>query len=174
MLLLSNRLHESSEIQYDSLMIKVAQSNIDLRRGIDHIGVSVSFVIHDGEGNIMLHKRGAKARDEQGHWDIGGGAIEFGESIDDAIAREIKEEFCVEPSDIKFLIAYDAHRTLNGTPTHWIALVHTVQVDREKVKNGEPHKIDEIGWFTSDSIPAPLHSQFWKSYQVALDQGIVK
>ncbi len=155
-------------------MIEVAQSDIDLRRGIDHIGISVSFVIHDGKGNIMLHKRGAKARDEQGRWDIGGGAIEFGESINDAIVREIKEEFCVDPIEIKFLTAYDAHRALNDTPTHWVALVHTVQVDRTRVKNGEPHKIDEIGWFTSDSLPRPLHSQFWKSYQVALDKKIVK
>jgi 8-oxo-dGTP diphosphatase len=174
MLHLSALLNEYCGILYDSLMVKVADSTIDLRRGIDHIGVSVSFVIHDGEGNIMLHKRGANARDEQGRWDIGGGAIEFSESIDDAIAREIKEEFCVDPIEIKFLTAYDAHRTLNDVPTHWIALVHTVQVERAKVKNGEPHKIDEIDWFTSDKLPSPLHSQFWKSYQVALDQGIIR
>ncbi|MEO5691105.1 MAG: NUDIX domain-containing protein [Candidatus Saccharimonadales bacterium] len=155
-------------------MIKVANNDVDLQRGIDHIGISVSFVIHDGEGNIMLHKRGAKARDEQGCWDIGGGAIEFSESINEAIVREIKEEFCVDPIEIKFLTAYDAHRTLNDVPTHWVALVHTVQVDRSKVKNGEPHKIDEIGWFTSSDLPSPLHSQFWKSYQVALDQEVVK
>ena len=53
----------------------------------------------------------------------------------------------------------DVHREHNGTKTHWIALDHKVLVDRGKVKNGEPHKFDEIGWFKLDNLPSPLHSQ---------------
>ena len=34
-----------------------------------------------------------------------------------------------------------------------------VAIDKEKVKNGEPHKFDEIGWFTLDNLPQPPHSQ---------------
>ncbi len=155
-------------------MIEVASSKIDLQRGIDYIGVSASFVIHDGKGNIMLHRRGPKARDENGNWDIGGGAIEFGESIEDAIRREIKEEFCCEVTNIQFLTVYDAFRELKGEKTHWIAIIHSVQVKPDDVKIGEPDKIDAIGWFTSNNLPSPLHSQFWKSYQIALDNRIVK
>jgi ADP-ribose pyrophosphatase YjhB (NUDIX family) len=155
-------------------MVEIADIAKDHRRGIDHIGVSVSFIIHDGKGNIMLHKRGQQARDEQGRWDVGGGALEFGESIDEAIRRELKEEFCVDATEIDFLTAYEAHREHNGMPTHWIALLHAVKVDPAQVKNGEPHKIDEIEWFRSDNLPEPLHSQFWKGYQAALDAGVVK
>jgi ADP-ribose pyrophosphatase YjhB (NUDIX family) len=155
-------------------MVEIADVAKDLRRGIDHIGVSVSFIIHDGDGNIMLHKRGSQARDERGRWDVGGGALEFGESIDEAIKREIKEEFCVDATDIEFLTAYEAHRVNDGVPTHWIALLHSVRVDPSQVKIGEPHKIDEFGWFTSNNLPEPLHSQFWKGYQAALDAGVVK
>jgi len=32
---------------------------------------------------------------------------------------------------------------------------------------GEPAKIDKIGWFRSNNLPAPLRSQFQKSYKVA-------
>jgi hypothetical protein len=32
-------------------------------------------------------------------------------------------------------------------------------VDPTKVKNNEPEKIDEIGWFSLDKLPSPLHSQ---------------
>jgi ADP-ribose pyrophosphatase YjhB (NUDIX family) len=155
-------------------MVEIADIAKDHRRGIDHIGVSVSFIIHDGNGNIMLHKRGQQARDEQGRWDVGGGALEFGESIDDAIRRELKEEFCVDAIDIEFLTAYEAHREHNGTPTHWIALLHAVKVDPSHVQNGEPHKIDEIGWFTSENLPSPLHSQFEKGFGAALAAGVVK
>ena len=155
-------------------MVKVAGSKIDLRRGIDYIGVSASFVIHDGEGRVLLQKRGPKARDEQGNWDVGGGAIEFGEDILDAVRREIHEELNAMPLEIDFLTVYDAHRQLNGEPTHWVTLMHAVKVDPKDVSIGEPHKISEIGWFTSDSLPSPLHTQFHKSYDLALKAGIVK
>ena len=49
---------------------------------------------------------------------------------------------------------------LNGKKTHWISLDFKVKVDRTKVANGEPHKFDEIGWFTLDQLPSPMHSTF--------------
>jgi len=155
-------------------MVDVADDKKDHRRGIDHIGISASFIIHDGKGRILLQKRGVKARDEKGNWDVGGGAIEFGEPIGEAVTREIKEELSVEPLEVKFLTVYDAFREHNGQKTHWIAIMHAVKVDPAKVKIGEPDKIEEVGWFTSDNLPSPLHSQFWKSYQIALDKKIVK
>lgn len=155
-------------------MIKIADTHTDLRRGVDHIGISASFVVHDGKGNVLLQKRGPGARDENGRWDVGGGAIEFGESIDEAVKREIKEELCVEPIDIQFLTVYDAFREFDGIKTHWIAIMHAVQVDPSQVKIGEPEKIEALDWFKSDALPSPLHSQFWRSYQVALDMGIIK
>jgi 8-oxo-dGTP pyrophosphatase MutT (NUDIX family) len=146
----------------------------DIQRGIDYIGVSASFVIHDGAGKVLLQKRGEEARDERGNWDVGGGAIEFGESIDEAVRREISEELLAVPLDIQFLTSYEAHRELSdGTPTHWIAILHAVKIDPQSVGIGEPHKISELGWFNSHDLPRPLHTQFWKSYQPALDRGIV-
>ncbi len=151
-----------------------AKEQTDHRRGIDHIGISACSISHDGKGKILLMKRGKKARDEHGKWDICGGAIEFGESIDEAVRREVMEELCVEPLDIDFLTVYDAHREHNGSKTHWIAIVHAVKVDPRKVKIGEPHKIEEIGWFSAETLPSPLHSQFSKNFEPAKRAGIVK
>ncbi len=144
------------------------------RRGFDYIGVSASFIIHDGKGNILLHKRSVKTRDEHGTWDVGGGAIEFDETIEQAVYREVKEELTANPIEIEFLTVYDAFRQMNDIQTHWITIMYTVLVDPDQIKIGEPDKIDAIGWFTSKNLPSPLHSQFWKSYQIALDRGIVK
>lgn len=154
-------------------MVAIADGIDDLRRGIDHIGVSVCGIIHDGKGNVLLMKRGLKARDERGRWDICGGALEFGESIDEALRREIKEELCADALDIEFLNVYDAHREHEGSKTHWIALVHAVLVDPKAVKNGEPHKIAELGWFTTKNLPSPLHSQFPKALKAAQDANII-
>lgn len=142
-------------------------------RGIDHIGVGCVALVHDGKGNLLLQKRGEQARDERGAWDLCGGAIEFGDTIEETITKELMEELCVEPIDMEFLVAYDAHRRINGVDTHWVQIVYAVKVDPSKVKIGEPHKISQLGWFTSDSLPAPLHSQFQKSFKVAKERGII-
>lgn len=157
-------------------MVKIipADEKIDLKRGIDHIGVSVTSIVHDGKGNVLLMKRGQKARDERGRWDICGGALEFGEPIDEAIKREVMEELCAEAMNIEFLHAGDAHRTNDdGLTTHWIWLLHAVLVDPKSVKIGEPHKIEEIGWFTSQNLPEPLHSQFHNALRGAKAAGII-
>lgn len=151
-----------------------AEDKFDLRRGIDHIGVGVALIVHDGEGNILMMKRGEKARDERGRWDICGGAIEFGESIDEAVRRELLEELCTEALEIEFLTAYDAHREHEGNPTHWVQVVHAVRVDPSTVKIGEPHKIADIGWFSNSTLPKPHHSQFPKSYRLAIGRGILR
>jgi 8-oxo-dGTP diphosphatase len=154
-------------------MIRIADEKINLKRGIDHIGVGAVSIIHDGKGKILLMKRGPKARDEHGRWDVCGGAIEFGETIEDAIVREVGEELCTVPLDMEFLTAYDAHREHRGSKTHWVQIIYAVKVDPKTVKIGEPHKISEIGWFDSKTLPSPLHSQFQKSLVPAKKAGII-
>lgn len=140
-----------------------------MQKGIDSIGVTVSFFCHDGHGKFLLAKRGQNARDERGKWDIGGGAIEFGQTVDQALESEIREEYCTDIVSKEFLGYQDVFRTQNGQQTHWIALYFRVQVDPTTVKNGEPHKLDEMKWFTKETMPPDeeLHSQgpyFFQTY----------
>lgn len=151
-----------------------AIEKIDLRRGIDHIGVSAVAVVHDGSGKVLLQKRGPKARDERGHWDIIGGAIEFSESIEDAIRREINEELCTKPLDMEFLTVFDAHRVnQDNDKTHWVAIVYAATVNPKKVKIGEPDKMAEIGWFNLSNIPKPMHTQLSKVLDAAKEAKII-
>jgi hypothetical protein len=64
----------------------------------------------------------------------------------------------------------DVFRNQDGRQTHWIALDFKVLVDKEKVSNGEPHKFDEIGWFNTDSLPNPVHSQLHYFLQIYKDK----
>jgi len=50
-------------------------------------------------------------------------------------------------------------RDENGKRPHWIALDFKVLIDASKATNGEPHKFDEIKWFTLVKKPENLHSQ---------------
>lgn len=147
---------------------------MDAKRGVDFIGVTVCFVVHDGNKKFLLQKRSMNCRDEQGRWDVGGGALEFGEEWTDAVAREVYEELGTKAKKIEFIKAYNAIRDNNGVPTHWVALVHAVQVDPGTVKINEPDKIDEIGWFNMSSLPKPLHSKMMLSLEAAASAGIIE
>lgn len=132
-----------------------------MKKGVDFIGVGIVFYCHDGKGNFIMSKRSKNTRDEHGRWDPGGGGIEFGESVDIALKREIKEEYCTDVIRSEFLGFRDVHRIdEKGNKTHWIALDFKVLVDRKKVKNGVPHQHEEIGWFRLNNLPKPTHSQF--------------
>ncbi len=132
---------------------------MELKKGIDYIGVNVVFWCHDGNGNILFSKRSQKCKDEQGRWECGGGSMEFGESFDDAVTRELMEEYCTKPLKIDYVATQNMIRTHEGKKTHWMNNIHCALVDPKTVRIGEPDKIDEIGWFPIDALPTPLHSQ---------------
>ncbi|MBI2125690.1 NUDIX domain-containing protein [Candidatus Woesearchaeota archaeon] len=133
-----------------------------MKKGFDYVGVGVCCLCHDGKENIIFLKRGKNARDEHGNWDIVGGGIEFGDSIENTIHKEVMEELGSEVISYEFLGYFDAHREYDGQPTHWVQLAFKVLVNPEKVKLNEPHKFDEMGWFRLNSLPSPIHSQFPK------------
>lgn len=130
-----------------------------MKKGEDYTGITIIYTCHDGDGNYLLNKRGINCRDEQGSWDFGGGGLEFGDTVENTLRKEIMEEYCTDVISYEFLGYRDVHRENNGKKTHWLALDFKVLVDPKKVKNGEPHKFDEIGWFKLDQLPTPLHSQ---------------
>ena len=142
-----------------------------MRKGIDHTGIAIVFFCHDGKGNVLMNKRGKNCRDEQSRFDIGGGSMEFGITVEENLRNEILEEYGTSILDYEFLGFRDVHRENNGEKTHWITLDFKVLVDKSKAKNGEPHKFDEVGWFTLDNLPSPIHSQlpnFLKLYEKKL------
>jgi 8-oxo-dGTP diphosphatase len=119
--------------------------------------VSCVFVCHDGDGRVLLARRGAGARDEPGTWDSGAGALEFGESFEAAVAREVREEYSAEVLELDQL---GVRNVLRQDPvSHWVAVVFAVRVDPAVVAIAEPHKFDELDWFEPDALPSPLHSQ---------------
>ena len=131
---------------------------ISMKPGFDHIGITCSFFCHDGKGNILFQKRSTQCSDEHGRWDCGGGKMEFGETIEETVRRELMEEYGVEAIHIQYIGTRNLLREHEGQPTHWLNNIHFVQIDPDTVKIMEPHKVDEYGWFTLDDLPEPLHS----------------
>ena len=133
-----------------------------MKKGVDYPGIAIVYLCHDGQGNFLFHQRGKNCRDERGRWDCGGGGLKFGEKVEEVLKREIKEEYSTDVLDYEFITYDDVHRVHDGQKTHWLALRFLVLVDRQRVKNGEPDKFDEISWFKLDNLPDNLHSQLPK------------
>ena len=141
-------------------MKKLSPDTLRRHKGISFVGVTTCFLCHDGAGRIFLAKRSRNARDEHGRWEMGGGGLKWGESVEANMRREVKEEYNATPLDVEFLGYRDVHRTNpDGQPTYWVALDFAVRVDPAETKIMEPEMFDDAGWFTLDTLPQPLHSQ---------------
>jgi|SRR3989344_9440672 len=131
-----------------------------MKIGKDYTGVGVCFFCHDGNGRYIFGHRSKNCKDEHDVWDIGGGGVSFGETLEDAVRREIKEEYNAEAKQLEYLGFREVHREHGGEKTHWVAFDFKVRVEPEQVRNNEPHKLDDVRWFRLDELPDRVHSQF--------------
>lgn len=142
---------------------KLSPEQLRKHKGLSFTGVTTAFFCHDGKGKLLLGKRSAQARDEHGRWDVGAGGLKHGQSVEESLRREVKEEYGVDPTNVNFIGYFDAFRTTDaGLDSHWVVMCFAVLVDPRKVHLNEPEIIEEIGWFSLDNLPQPMHSQLPK------------
>ncbi|EKD66990.1 MAG: MutT/NUDIX family protein [uncultured bacterium] len=126
-----------------------------MKAGVDYIGVSVGALIFNSEGKILLCKRSQNAKNERGCWEAPGGAVEYGETLEHAIAREMKEELDVELELMQQMPA--ANHIIPDDHQHWIPSAFISRIkNNKKPKIMELDKCDEISWFALDNLPQPL------------------
>lgn len=134
-----------------------------MQPGVDYVGVCVPFYCNDGKGNFLLHKRGKGCRDERGRWDTGSGQLEFGESPEEAVLREVREEYGIKGKIQEQLPAHSIIRRDNETMTHWISIPFFVKADIKKAKIMEPERASELGVYRLNKLPRPLHTGLVKT-----------
>jgi 8-oxo-dGTP diphosphatase len=150
---------------------KLSPAEVRSHKGKSFPGITTVFFCHDGKGNLFLTKRSQKARDEHGRWDPGGGGLKHGVTLVDNVKRELCEEYGVShPKKIDFIGYRDVFRVQSGVNTHWLAMDFAVLVDREDISICEPDLVDDWGWYTLETLPKPLHSQFGVFLEIHGDQ----
>ena len=112
-------------------------------KGKDYLHVAVG-VIRDGQGNILISLRHDTAH-QGGLWEFPGGKVESGESVERALARELKEELGWCPQKFEYLIKI-MNKTVNCNITHYLAKCN---ISRDKLCLGEGAA---LGWFTYDEV----------------------
>lgn len=103
-----------------------------------------AFVIR--ENKILFGRRSAERTFYPNIWDVFGGHLENGESIEDVLRRELGEELGIEPTEFVFLTTVnEPHPAENGAGIYHFYLV--TDFDGEP-QNLQPHEHAFVRWFS--------------------------
>jgi 8-oxo-dGTP pyrophosphatase MutT (NUDIX family) len=67
----------------------------------------VRLVVRDDEGRVLLLRRASTAYAE-GDWSLPGGKVDYGDTVEKAARRELREETALECDDLRFLFIQDS------------------------------------------------------------------
>jgi 8-oxo-dGTP diphosphatase len=125
-----------------------------MKPGTDCIGVGVGAFILNDSGEVLLMRRGPKAKNEVGAWALPGGSVEFNETLRDAVIRETREELGIELDIDGQLPSFD--HIIPDEGQHWVTNIFTARIASGEPKIAESEKCNEIGWFALDALPSPI------------------
>lgn len=110
-------------------------------------GIGVFAAIFDEQGRILCVKRNYPPFT----WTTPGGGMEYGESLDQAVEREVREETGYIVRAKRLLGAYSS--------TYKDDLVLSIEVEivgRDKWQSNQ--EISEMGFFAIAELPQPMHA----------------
>ncbi len=125
-----------------------------MKPGIDYIGVGVGAMIVNEENKVLMLLRAKNSRNEANKWSFPGGQVEFGEKLEDAIKREVKEEIGCEV-EVKRLLKVVDH-IIAKDKQHWCNPIFKAKIVKGKIVNKEPEKVEKIEWFSLKQLPENL------------------
>ncbi len=129
-------------------------NNKNLIKGKDYVGVGGGCLILNDKDEVLLMKRAGEVRNEAGWWSKPGGGVDFGETAEKAMIREMKEELDIKVEIIGYL-PHTNHFT-KDKEQHWVALNFVAKIISGKPKIMEPHKCDKVDWFSMNKLPKKI------------------
>jgi len=124
--------------------------------------IGVKLVLTDQEGKILLLKRSAKSSNPH-NWDLPGGAVDAGESLEIAINRELYEETGLKLTGLQALGS--VHKIQGADEA--IIIGFTAITDNTNVTLSWEH--ESYQWVGLEEIPSlglrDLHTQFIEYYK---------
>jgi len=137
-----------------------------MKPGKDFIGFGCGALIVNDKNQILLIRRTEKCQGGlKGIWSRPGGAVEFGETVEQAIKREIKEELNI---DIELFGKNTFHEDIvikDEEKRHWVTYGPFAKIISGELKNMEPEKHDKLEWFDLDNLPENIAHYTKKSIQ---------
>ncbi|SFG80859.1 ADP-ribose pyrophosphatase YjhB, NUDIX family [Desulfotomaculum arcticum] len=128
-----------------------------LRAAVGHDPVILNgakVLVIDGQGRLLLQKR------KDGCWDLPGGLMELGESLEDTARRELKEEANIEIGELKLLGVYSGPEYFVTLP-NWdqYYAVTAAYVTNDFSGRLQPDGVEgvELRFFDRDAMPDKIN-----------------
>lgn len=129
------------------------------------VGVQ-GIILHPTDKTILLGKR--LNTFQAGTWGLPGGHLEFGESFEEALSRELKEELGITATRMRQLGAFN---TPSLPLSHHVQIAFIIDEFNGTPLNIEPDKCSEIHFFALDNLPEPIFSSSVPVIKAYIDQG---
>jgi len=126
------------------------------------VGIA-AIVLKDGK--YLIGKR--KGSHGQGDFASPGGHLEYMESIEECVKREVKEETGMEVDNVRFLRVMNVK---DYAPKHYIDIACVCDWKSGEPRVMEPEKCESWAWYGLDELPMPLFKS-WPSIVEALRTG---
>ena len=123
----------------------------EIRKYVGHSPIMVTAamcIIYDKEKGILLEKR-----TDNGMWCVPGGALELGETLEEALRREVKEETSLEISNPKlFDVKAGVHMVYpNKDEVYYTDVVYEINEYEGELKPDSESQ--ELVWTPIDKLP---------------------
>jgi len=102
--------------------------------------VAATGIVLNRDGKVLLVRR----RDN-GNWEPPGGVVELDDSLEGAVAREVREESGIEVDVIRLSGVY---KNVGAKGTHVVSLVFLCRAVGGKPTTGD--ETSEVGWFSPE------------------------
>ena len=126
----------------------------ELRKYVGHSPIMVTAVIciiYDKQKGFLLEKRA-----DNGMWCLPGGAIELGETLDQALKREVKEETGLDIKNAKLIdVVASVHMVYpNKDEVYYTDVLYETKDYFGELKHDE--ESTELKWFKPNEIPEEI------------------
>lgn len=112
------------------------------------------------EGKVLLVRHSCERKPDYGDWLLPAGSVEPGESLEDALKREVREELCLGVEIVKKLVEhvdpYTGDRLVN--------FLCATQTSKTEISD----ELAEVGWFNLHEIRG------LKTIHPGLKEGLTK
>ncbi len=121
-------------------------------------GLVIRAIIKDSENNTLILKRAPDSRSNPRCWELPGGKVEPGESFDQAMIREIKEE-----TNLNISLRRAVGIAQQDLPhIHSVHVIMTVDVDSGDLKISDEHT--DYRWASLEEIKSLTLSNCFESF----------
>lgn len=105
------------------------------------------------DGRLFIAKRAATKKFLPNKWELPGGHIEFGETLEEGLQREFQEEFHVSVKVDMPFYAFTYTREKDGEMLHVVEIIYfTTLADNNQTIQLNPEDHSEYKWLSTDEV----------------------